>query len=919
MLISTKSFGLLAFNTESNRFFKTPWLLKIFTALLFFILLEKISYSQYSIVPNIRTQTGNYSESSSYFLCPAGTVMTGRYHSGDENGTTRYEYATLKAINSLGQAVSGTITVEDVRWETSFKESSGSGFSAASNRVIVGRQHYGDENGQTVYATALVKFNAQATQTPNYVNSSSIRESSWNWYITPTNNVVVGRYHSGDENGYTYYRSATITTFTPTPAPAGSIIIPNIRTSTASYTESSSSFLCPPNTVMTGRSHTGDENGSTYYEYATLKAIDAQGLPVTGSITVEDVRWEYCFNESVPSPSPLTRSGFDAPVNRVIVGRQHSGDENGITCYATGVVKFNGFPTKVINYNTTTTKKESGGWNWFRTVYNQVVTGRHHMGDENGNTYYAMGTISCDVTSAPVNRFRVVVSLHPDENYYPMNPLDFMRLSRFRMHHGGETDDGFNKNVNNFLNNNDHSLEYYDIPVFTINSHYIPNYTKNYRPHDDNSVGFEEVFLEPDDNLRGDFNPNGRVPVFEYTSPSAPLDKEYWLFYGYDYAAWVISFSHQGDWEHVRLHILNNSIAGAWLGQHNKPEVYYTASQLNITEQNGVQTLNVYSAIGSHALYAQPGDYPTFWPNFDHAAGGGYQWVITDNSQSLATQPWRDYAGAWGEVGESTNTTGPLGPWYKRTGFVQSSASDYRVPLYYYYNASTNTNYYDRAFYPNGPSAGFVYKGILCFVYPTPQTTPATVPVYRYYNPGMWDNFYYPTNSPSMGNGGWPNAGLSFHAMSSATADNNLIPIYSYWNMSRHLLSPDKGLTAVFNGATYNRESVIFYAYPGTYSTSLRPANITSIQSSSPINNTDSIVSNKIYPNPTKGVFYLEFATALKKQKIKVLDANGRLVKVLEGSGNRISIDISDKAAGIYFVQVQEKNGTISKHRLVKL
>jgi hypothetical protein len=190
--------------------------------------------------------------------------------------------------------------------------------------------------------------------------------------------------------------------------------------------------------------------------------VNAQGQIVPGVITVEDLRWESPISESFGA-------GYDAPLNRVIVGRQHSGDENGATSYATGIVKFNGYPTKVINYTTTTTRAESGGWNWFKTAANQVITGRHHMGDENGNTYYAMGIISCDVTSTPTPRFRVVLRMHPEEANFPMAPLDFIRLSRFRRHNPGYSDDGYNKLTNSFQNNNDHSAEYYDIPVSIIN------------------------------------------------------------------------------------------------------------------------------------------------------------------------------------------------------------------------------------------------------------------------------------------------------------------------------------------------------------------------------------------------------------------------------------------------------------------
>lgn len=67
-----------------------------------------------------------------------------------------------------------------------------------------------------------------------------------------------------------------------------------------------------------------------------------------------------------------------APINRVVVGRQHLGDENGSTKYATAVVKFNGHPTEIKNYAVSETRKESGGWNWFKTSEKQVLTGRHH-------------------------------------------------------------------------------------------------------------------------------------------------------------------------------------------------------------------------------------------------------------------------------------------------------------------------------------------------------------------------------------------------------------------------------------------------------------------------------------------------------------------------------------------------------------
>lgn len=155
---------------------------------------------------------------------------------------------------------------------------------------------------------------------------------------------MTGRHHSGDENGQTYYTSAKVTiNYSSTePAPEGTIIVPNVRTESANMKESGSSFMCPSGTIMTGRAHTGDENGNTQYEYSTLKAINSKGEVIIGSITIEDIEWDTEFNES-------SGMGYDAPINRIVVGRQHLGDENGKTKYATAVIKFNGHPTEIKN------------------------------------------------------------------------------------------------------------------------------------------------------------------------------------------------------------------------------------------------------------------------------------------------------------------------------------------------------------------------------------------------------------------------------------------------------------------------------------------------------------------------------------------------------------------------------------------
>lgn len=110
------------------------------------------------------------------------------------------------------------------------------------------------------------------------------------------------------------------------------IIRPKNRQKTSYYLKASQEyFLCPSNCVLTGRCHSGDENGKTWYEYAELEAVDENGNVMSGKISVGPVTWSSAITES-------SGLGFDAPTNQVIVGREHKGDENGITTYCQGYI-----------------------------------------------------------------------------------------------------------------------------------------------------------------------------------------------------------------------------------------------------------------------------------------------------------------------------------------------------------------------------------------------------------------------------------------------------------------------------------------------------------------------------------------------------------------------------------------------------
>lgn len=156
------------------------------------------------IVLNNQLESPSYKESSHTFQCPNGTIMIGRYHTGDENGQTAYLYASLKAIDSSGNIVPGTIAITYSSWSAWQKESS-SDFAAPSNQVIAGRRHNGDENGDTSYMTGQIYFNNRLCYIEPEADSLriTVKESAGLWARKDI--PMIRRWHSGDENGNTTY------------------------------------------------------------------------------------------------------------------------------------------------------------------------------------------------------------------------------------------------------------------------------------------------------------------------------------------------------------------------------------------------------------------------------------------------------------------------------------------------------------------------------------------------------------------------------------------------------------------------------------------------------------------------------------------------------------------------------------------
>lgn len=155
----------------------------------------------------------------------------------------------------------GTIRIIATNPQT-IKESSGIAFVCPANNVMIGRAHSGDENGNTTYYCARILIDGFLV-TVNAGPWTDAQKESSSSFTAPEDEVIIGRLHGGDENGNTQYRTAYLTV-------NGRELTLLNRHTVGPYRESSSSSTAGAGELMVGRSHSGDENGSTYYQYATL-------------------------------------------------------------------------------------------------------------------------------------------------------------------------------------------------------------------------------------------------------------------------------------------------------------------------------------------------------------------------------------------------------------------------------------------------------------------------------------------------------------------------------------------------------------------------------------------------------------------------------------------------------------------------
>ena len=210
--------------------------------------------------------------------------------------------------------------------------------------------------------------------------------------------VMTGRLHKGDENGDTQYAYASLVLRSKIAYYGHSNTAPSLEIEESGKDKKRRFvFTCPENNVIIGQMHEGDENGHTYYKHAKFYLNN-------NLITTENHKWSDWVQESGKKSKGL--SEFICPLNTVITGREHSGDENGETRYRYSEIFIDGVPCATYNNHWSAEKKESSG-EWALAKTCEVMTGRRHEGDENGQSKYQFSSIGVSPTvtdSVKVNK-----------------------------------------------------------------------------------------------------------------------------------------------------------------------------------------------------------------------------------------------------------------------------------------------------------------------------------------------------------------------------------------------------------------------------------------------------------------------------------------------------------------------------------
>jgi hypothetical protein len=181
------------------------------------------------------------------------------------------------------------------------------------------------------------------------------------------------------------------------------------------------------------------------------------------------------------------------------------------------------------------------------------------------------------------------------------------------------------------------------------------------------------LYLDGDATLRpGQLVPRPSVPIFYEATPAADaasMQITYWAFFPFHRALRQRARGHEGDWEAVTVELdpqrrpttvrfarPGGARTVAWsdlTARGTHPLVFATAQshELAARSSGGRRASRRCVRVGRRRVCTL------------HLRGAALRWEPRGaNVQALREQPWYGFGGAWGRVGASNATTGPLGP-----------------------------------------------------------------------------------------------------------------------------------------------------------------------------------------------------------------------------------------------------------------
>ena len=283
-----------------------------------------------------------------------------------------------------------------------------------------------------------------------------------------------------------------------------------------------------------------------------------------------------------------------------------------------------------------------------------------------------------------VQKYAPFVKLHKDERHLPSLPEWLRVVARFRDSVAFGRDRGWDKHSDHWQTSDSEAAKFFNIPWPEIiaasmeryeeNGTLDPPSARNIRPYDSNSIhrdpdgahSNEGLFLERRDTI--DRNASGLTPLGDeiiapvffdlFQAADGWVRVLYWFYY--ELNLWHGFLTHEGDWEHITYYFRPEDFRAGdppdsvFFAQHNTGEIRNWAA---LTKEEGHPVVYVDPAgHPTRASVGSPGEFTRKWRTWDRMF------------VAIPEAPWRDFPGAWGEVGFTKHTTGPLGPYFKRRG-----------------------------------------------------------------------------------------------------------------------------------------------------------------------------------------------------------------------------------------------------------